>query len=312
MAGIVSYFWPGPDAPTIDEKSFETTPMTLTIPLGDKSTTPAAAKGLCSVLKSRFTKWQQLQTWLHANLLRVQSYKPMADSEKLQAVDVVTDKWPTVLEYIQTNKPDDDQKIKLCLDLANAVLNLHNNNFPHGAIRGNNVYVRSDGVCLLGLPAPFHRPSKDDLSTYKGWMSPEIRNASIYQSMRVDHHHNYQGEFRLPNDIYMLASTFSEIFAGQVPLSQPVPGNVKDLARSQEVVFETKETTNLIPTDILNIMKKMRSLIPGYRLNADTTVDALLCPLLARQRHSSNYINSKAVARGVVAKVAKTSCQSQR
>ncbi|PPQ63324.1 hypothetical protein CVT24_006769 [Panaeolus cyanescens] len=297
MASLLSYFWPAADTDHQEEIP-ETTPYTVTIPLNEK---PLVAKSMYKVLEGRLQKWYKHQQSRSSNLLRVRGYSAAQDT--FESVEVITDHWPTVLEYIEDKNPDNATKTKFCLDLAKAVLNLHNNDFPHGAIRGDNVYVRTDGVCVLGLPALLDKPSPKDLEDYKRWLSPEIREPALYKNIRVDHYKDYHGNYRLPNDIYMLSSTFTEIFTGTTPTIQPIPTNAKDLAVRQLFVLpeDDDKAGKLadIPGDILPIIKQMRNMTPVHRYNADKTVDALIKPSLAR-RPSGNYINSKVVARGVL------------
>lgn len=89
----------------------------------------------------------------------------------------------------------------------------------------DNVIVRPDGTCVLGVFSEEDAPSADTLDCFGAYLAPELINPPAYFIFAIDNYRSgeYAGEYRLESDIYALGCTAIEV--RPIPL-YPAPPHI--------------------------------------------------------------------------------------
>lgn len=132
-------------------------------------------------------------------------------------------------EYLLSNQAIDNQeKVKLCLDIFNAIKELHNREIYHRDIKPDNIFLFSEGeeqekkyvwkIGDLGLIAERDK-DYDDLGEKIGpfgWISPEVMNKYLTEKAGIGFDCNIDDK----SDIFQLGKLFWFIFQFNVPIGQ--------------------------------------------------------------------------------------------
>ncbi|KAF8159721.1 kinase-like domain-containing protein [Crassisporium funariophilum] len=184
-----------------------------------------------------------------------------------------------VLEYLQRN---DGDRLKFCIDIAYGLDHLHNNNIIHSAIRAENVLVQSNGACCLGEFSPEDTPSEETLIRYSYWIAPELVDIKRLDTLLVDRYrrHEYNGEYRMPSDVFALGCTFIEIYTNEPPEPIRIPYDV--VTSAEALVRRKREPTEVerknIPKDVWGVVEILLSYSPNSRPDSCLLLQWLLNP----------------------------------
>ena len=131
-------------------------------------------------------------------------------------------------EYLLSNPAIDNQeKVKLCLDLFNALKELHQKDFYHRDIKPDNIFLFREGedetkylwkIGDLGLIAE-RQKDYDDLGEKVGpfgWISPEAMNKYLTERAMI----GFDCKIDDKSDIFQLGKIFWFIFQLNVPIGQ--------------------------------------------------------------------------------------------
>ncbi|PPQ88720.1 hypothetical protein CVT25_009484 [Psilocybe cyanescens] len=173
---------------------------------------------------------------------------------------------PTIVQYLSQH-PEHDRH-KSCVQVAEGLDYLHRHSIVHGAIRGSNILVDQDGTCVLGEFSAEHIPTQSTLTRYANWMAPELVSVQRFKAFLIDnYYYDYNGEYKMPSDIFALGCTAIEIYTDSPPDVLCIPyDQVKTHHKLADIHREpTHLEEALIPKNIMSAITSMLQLVPNRR-----------------------------------------------
>ncbi|KAH9479591.1 putative WRKY transcription factor 19 [Psilocybe cubensis] len=224
-------------------------------------TSSKARWGSINNILFKVKRWQSIP---HQNLIAIQGLYASLDVPLLTLVS--NPPRLTIIQYLLQH-PEYDRH-KACVQVSEGLDYLHRHSIVHGAIRGSNILVNPDGTCVLGEFSAEHIPTESTLTRYANWIAPELVSAQRFKSFLIDnYYHDYNGEYKMPSDIFALGCTAIEIYTGSPPDTIRIPyDEVKTHTQLADIHREpTPLEEALIPKNVMSAITSMLQLVPNRR-----------------------------------------------
>ncbi len=155
-------------------------------------------------------------------------------------------------EYCQQNKPDLIQKLKLCIEIAVKIGDLHKNNIITGKLRPDNIFIDKDSLEILLSP---ESEKKEDNKTSSEFDIYSLKYLSPEATGRIDTPVDYR------SDYYTIGIIFYEIFSGTIPFPDSDPAELMHahLARNPLPLHKkNSDVPEAISIIVLKLLEKNR------------------------------------------------------
>ncbi|KAJ3564101.1 hypothetical protein NP233_g8516 [Leucocoprinus birnbaumii] len=182
----------------------------------------------------------------------------------------------TVIEYVARNPKCD--RFVLLRNLMTGLDWLHDHDFVHGDIQGDNVFVKPDGLLYFGDFSPLRAPTRERL-LQEPWLAPELHNPKVMRESLDDGWREYYGEFRKESDLFAFGCLVIHVYTGERPEPMRYPQvknrklNPADLMQPKRICSPKEKSC--IPDEMQTVVDCMLRYRPRSRRTTTDLTKAL-------------------------------------